>query len=349
MKVYTALAMATLAIAGFLIKETLYPKEEKYSERLARIAAYINSQDLAWKAQEHMRWQDITLAQAKRLQGVLEREPTPDFPIVDHTKNGVNITIDDNFDARDYWPNCSSIRVIRDQSACGSCWAFGAAEAMSDRLCIHSGQKDQTLLSTQDILECCHSCGAGCDGGTLQGAWEFYKFKGVVSGGLYYKLDNTSCKPYAFPPCAHHVNSTIYPPCPDDDYPSPSCYQACQPFSEEPIYLFSKRYGHSVYAVRGEANMKTELYLRGPIEGAFTVYEDFLTYKTGVYIHTTGQALGGHAIRILGYGTEHGVDYWLCANSWNESWGDNGFFKIKRGSNHCGIEGANYAGMPRTK
>jgi len=60
----------------------------------------------------------------------------------------------------------------------------------------------------------------------------------------------------------------------------------------------------------------------GPVEGAFTVYEDFLTYKSGVYSHKSGSALGGHAIKILGYGTENGTPYWLCANSWNEDWGD---------------------------
>lgn len=32
----------------------------------------------------------------------------------------------------------------------------------------------------------------------------------------------------------------------------------------------------------------------GPVEAAFSVYEDFLTYKSGVYQHTTGDFLGGH-------------------------------------------------------
>ena len=34
--------------------------------------------------------------------------------------------------------------------------------------------------------------------------------------------------------------------------------------------------------------------------------------------------LGGHAIKILGWGVEGGVDYWLVANSWNSDWGDKG-------------------------
>ena len=61
---------------------------------------------------------------------------------------------------------------------------------------------------------------------------------------------------------------------------------------------------------------------------AFTVYEDFLTYKSGVYQHQTGSALGGHAIKTIGWGTQDGEDYWLCVNSWNNTWGDKGLFKI---------------------
>jgi cathepsin B len=50
--------------------------------------------------------------------------------------------IPESFDSREKWPGCESIREVRDQSTCGSCWAFAAAEAMSDRLCISRNQQD---------------------------------------------------------------------------------------------------------------------------------------------------------------------------------------------------------------
>jgi cathepsin B len=51
---------------------------------------------------------------------------------------------------------------------------------------------------------------------------------------------------------------------------------------------------------------------------------NFLIVFLGVYKHTTGQALGGHAIKILGWGMENNMKYWLVANSWNSDWGDMG-------------------------
>lgn len=56
--------------------------------------------------------------------------------------------------------------------------------------------------------------------------------------------------------------------------------------------------------------------------------------------------MGGHAVKIIGWGVENNIDYWLVANSWNTDWGDNGFFKIKRGNDECGFEGEISAGIP---
>jgi len=68
-----------------------------------------------------------------------------------------------------------TIQEVRDQGNCGSCWAFGAVEAMSDRVCIASQGKMVVRLSAEDLLSCCLSCGFGCNGGFPESAWNFFK------------------------------------------------------------------------------------------------------------------------------------------------------------------------------
>ncbi|KAE9412818.1 hypothetical protein Angca_005463, partial [Angiostrongylus cantonensis] len=54
--------------------------------------------------------------------------------------------------------------------------------------------------------------------------------------------------------------------------------------------------------------------------------------------HTYGEEVAGYAVRILGWGEEGRVPYWLVANSWSTDWGEDGYFRIVRGTNECGIE-----------
>jgi cathepsin B len=81
--------------------------------------------------------------------------------------------------------------------------------------------------------------------------------------------------------------------------------------------------------------IKYELYNNGPLEGYFSIYEDFFNYKSGVYYHVTGGLSGGLSVKILGYGIENNEKYWLCANAWSTLWGMEGYFKIRQGD--CGI------------
>ncbi|CAB3397527.1 unnamed protein product [Caenorhabditis bovis] len=261
-------------------------------------------------------------------------------------------SIPDSFDARQQWPNCVSINNIRDQSDCGGCWAFAAAEAMSDRTCIASNGKVNTLLSAEDLLSCCVgmlSCGEGCKGGFPIKAWQWWDKHGLVTGGSY--ETQFGCKPYSIAPCGQTVNNVTWPACPEDVMPTPKCVKTCTSKNSYPIeYEKDKHYGASAYAVpKKVAAIQTEIMNHGPVEAAFTVYEDFYQYKSGVYVHTTGASLGGHAVKIVGWGVDAGVPYWLIANSWNINWGENGYFRMLRGTNECGIEHGVVAGIPDLK
>jgi len=107
-----------------------------------------------------------------------------------------------------------------------------------------------------------------------------------------------------------------------------------------------KHKGKKSYTIVGEENMKAELSTNGPFEVAFQVYADFMSYSSGIYHHQSGSYEGGHAVKLIGYGEENGVKFWTCANSWDVTWGEKGFFRIRRGNDECGIESQAWAGIP---
>ncbi|VDO80467.1 unnamed protein product [Soboliphyme baturini] len=180
---------------------------------------------------------------------------------------------------------------------------------MSDRQCVLTKGKDQPYISDEYLLSCCgETCGYGCNGGWMGGAFDFEK-TGIVSGGIY--GSKNGCQPYSIPPNAYQ------------DYNTPACKRTCIRGWKK-SFQDSMYYGSGAYALKSEASAMQDIFENGPITSAFTVYNDFYYYKKGVYFHASGGQIGGHAIRILGWGEEDGNKYWLCANSWNTTFGIKG-------------------------
>jgi cathepsin B len=237
---------------------------------------------------------------------------------------------------------------IRDQSNCGCCWAFGAAEAASGRMCIATQGKISVPLSAQDVCFC--SSDDGCDGGDLTTPWSYIQQTGAVTGGQFNGTGPTGkgyCSDFSLPHCHHHgpQRNDPYPDegapgCPSEN--SPACPAACDGAAVAP----HNQFGQDKYGFTGDVTnygpdadaIAQAIMEAGPVEAAFTVYADFANYVSGIYSHVSGDQLGGHAVKIVGWGSENGVKYWKVANSWNPYWGENGYFRIKRGNDECGIE-----------
>ena len=66
-------------------------------------------------------------------------------------------------------------------------------EAISDRICIHSGSKIQVNISAENMLACCHECGFGYNGGYPLAAWNYWVESGLVTGGQH--GSESACQP----------------------------------------------------------------------------------------------------------------------------------------------------------
>ncbi|KAF7272723.1 hypothetical protein GWI33_014522 [Rhynchophorus ferrugineus] len=295
----------------------------------------INSRQSTWRAEKYVNTKNVDIFE-RTVYG--DKEPDVDIQF-SATVHDESEEVPLFFDAREAWPKCADIiGFIRDQSRCGACWAFSTAEAISDRICIHSNATIKVLISSQDVLTC--SGAGGCDGGTSVLAWEYWN-KGYVTGGLFNDT-NEGCKSYFLPPCDDHLNHCT------DYVNTPKCIKKC----DDPAvnYDQSKIYGHLSFrngSINGTVKqIQLEILKNGPVQTTFTVYQDFAYYKSGIYQHVEGKERSRHAVKIIGWGVENNIDYWLIANSFNSNWGEDGFFRMIRGVNNCGIEDVANGGLP---
>ena len=338
----------------------------------AELIAAINQQPgLTWRAGPSEFWAGKTVADVRKLLGTQISPSGLRLPVAEHTTRGLDeFEPPASFDAREKWAQCPTIGTIRNQGGCGSCWAFGATEALEDRFCVAGdtsiegkctsvsvgaseagGSDDPAVgcLSPQFLIDCntdAHRSppDGGCGGGFLDNAWEFLEKTGIPI---------ESCDPYtecAYPPFSNCTKPGVKP------VPAPAKKGDRCPLSKgvcddgSPIKTFKAKSAYAVGTPGDVAAIQKEIMTNGPVEVAFFVFSDFRNYKSGVY-QKSDKAQGpegGHAVKALGWGTEGGVDYWLIANSWSPNWGEDGFFKIVRGKNECGIETTVAAGLPDT-
>jgi len=284
----------------------------------------VNAKNAGWVAGENKFFAGMDETQIASLFGwrpELEK-PLPGKPTLNR-----NAAIPTTFTAATNWPNCKTISTIYDQARCGSCWAFGGVEAAADRFCIATKGSFNEPLSFAQVVECDQDA-AGCEGGSNYAVWTFLSNNGVVTDACYPYYIPT-CAP-AQEPCLNFVNT-------------PDCWtnNTCVTGGAWKVYTIG-----NTYNLNSIADIQNDIMTKGPVEACFSVYEDFLAYKSGVYSHTSGSYLGGHCVKIQGWGEENGTPYWLVNNQWTTYWGDKGQFKILRGANECGIEDDVAAGDP---
>jgi len=208
------------------------------------------------------------------------------------------------FDPHHDWRDISGDNYttpIRDQSACGSCWAFAVCAVAEAGINIAENMPALDIdLSEQYLVSTCCSHG-DCNGGYL-----YYTFQFLDSDGV----PQETCYPYiaSNSPCGNRC---------------PNWLSDMRSFGS-PFWLPMSA---SVYQVKAAV-------LNAPVAAGMEVYDDFFSYSEGVYTHIWGGLAGYHGVVIVGW--DDADSCWICKNSWNTWWGESGWFRIKWGE--CTIE-----------
>lgn len=241
---------------------------------------------------------------------------------------------------------------VRSQGKCASCWAFAVADCLGDRLSMHTRGKVRENLSVQELVSCLRPSAFPCDkGGLPEVAFHYIVTRGLPTEAVY-PYENYWGGPIE--PCKQGRQLSI----------RELLTKAKDRHEKRPDRIFAKAGTVRSLCVepltdemlkQNIQNMKTEIFLNGPIVGTIMVYSDLYTYDAeSVYEVSPGaQFRGGHAIELYGWSDEgqnteeEGFQgaYWLARNSWGKIWprdlGDSkhtGWFYIRMGRNEAGIE-----------
>lgn len=203
---------------------------------------------------------------------------------------------------------------------CGSCWAHAATSAFSDRIKIARNAAWPDINIAPQVLISCEMKDDGCHGGEAYNAFEWMHFNEVT---------DETCSIYR---ARGHDNG--------QECSAMNVCRNCSPgeacFVPDAYYV----YGVDEFGtVSGEENMMQEIYQRGPIACGIAVPVELDYYTGGVFCDTTGDMDIVHDISVVGYGvTAEGEKYWTVRNSWGTHWGENGTFRVCRGTNNIAIE-----------
>lgn len=207
------------------------------------------------------------------------------------------------------WSAAGAVTPVKNQGQCGSCWAFSTTGAIEGIQQIVVGEL--LSLSEQQLVDCASSEGNnGCNGGLMDFGFEYaIKNGGLDSEGDYKYLAKQG-------PCdtakEKKTNSKI------------TAYKDVAEGSEDDL-------------LNAVTSQPVSIAIEADQSG-------FQFYKSGVFDGTCGTKLD-HGVLLVGFGTDDAEKkYWKVKNSWGESWGEEGYIRLVRGKNLCGI--ANRASYP---
>ena len=249
---------------------------------------------------------------------------------------------------------------VTDQGKCGNCWAHASSAVLADRFAILSLGKIKFVPSPYEMTICSFDFqnvdiknvwknkeelekmdkrmheNRSCNGNNLydtattlftDGVTELScfpdKFKSGDKNVNIGETESTDNFPYCYSLTGIELDTCIDGKTPMKKYRCKTAYVCSK--EDDDISL-------------KERKLMYDIYKYGPVIVGYILFPDFVYDYDGksIYTHSdkSGGEIGGHAVRLVGWGEEtvNGelIKYWWIANSWGKDWGINGYFRMKR-------------------
>jgi len=210
------------------------------------------------------------------------------------------------------WRTMGAVTGVKDQGACGSCWAFSTIGNLEGQHFL-AGHK-LIGLSEQNLVDCDHHCmeyqgesvcDQGCEGGLMPNAFQYV----IGNGGI----DTESSYSY-------------------------TGFDGTCTFNKANI---GAQITNWTLVSGNETQMAAFLVNNGPVSVAVDALE-WQFYVGGIFDFPYCGTSLDHGVLAVGF--DHGdnilfedTPFWWIKNSWGDDWGYSGYIKLERNEGLCGV------------
>lgn len=245
---------------------------------------------------------DLTLEEYRQRTGLLVPEEESNY-IPNTIADIPDIDLPESFD----WRENNAVTAVKNQGTCGSCWAFSVTGNIEGLNAIKTGTLES--FSEQELLDC-DKTDSACMGGLPDTAYKAIE----QIGGLET----------------------------EDEYPYKARKHQC---------TFNKTLHH--VSIRGAVDLpkKDEIAIakwlvqNGPVSiginaNAMQFYRGGISHPWKVLCRASSL---DHGVLLVGFGIakypvfNKTLPYWIVKNSWGPRWGEQGYYRVFRGDNTCGV------------
>jgi len=295
-------------------------RKELYEERKADSEKHNNVAGKSWTAGVNKLW-DWTEAELKTLRGWDGSMQPSGGGSRSVRQHSAFLQADEDMPKEKFWTYLQTGQKIRNQGACGSCWAVAAETVLMAHTEIFTGTA--RTFSAQQIVECTanpNHCGGegGCKGATAELAMEWV-------------LKNGCAQEHEVPYLASDGQCTRTP-------------SASASFLDTPSADAGASFGMTGWETLPKneyAPLLRALAEKGPV-AVSAAADQWFNYDNGIFNGCGKDAVVDHAVVAMGYGEdpETGKKFWVIQNSWGGNWGEQGRIRLERhvDGDYCGMD-----------